>query len=420
MSINFLNFYNILKIRKIYFKQMLPFLVSLFSQAISSLTNFLILFFLVRFISKIEFAIYSVSFAVILLFSGLISSFMAIQYVVNLPEVSIEKRDNCTVNYTMAVFFLGSLFIAFSIFFQFFLDFTEYRDLYIPIAFCILTFSLRDFLVRVAFSYRRECVVLVSATLNAVGVSCAFFALWSLNVSRAWGFVLALSFGQLLGGVIAWLMLRLSCRLISLPEIVSTFRSSWGGGKWDVLLNIIFFVRTQAHNFVIAPILGLSALADVNAARILITPAVMALPPLTQILMPRLVDRQARGDNSSKIVYLSVSGIGAFAVFYSVVLLGFLPRLLPLVLGDLYSNVGNIVALWCGVAILISVRSGFILVFQVKKLFKLLLLPNLIAAIISILLSIVFIFYFEAIGVLLSMIISESVLCYLLFRYLKK
>lgn len=399
--------------------------VSVLNQVVSSGTNFAIVIYLVRIMDKSDFGLYSLGFALMLLLSGFITSSIADQFVVNLPDQSKEKRAAYALHHSFAVFFLGLLLILFgavagSTPWILSIEDVNMREIFFPAVVAAGLYAQRDLLMRVAYAERRESVVLLSTLAVTAGIATTFMFYWLTNQQIiASDALIALSIGQGAGWLSGMLQLQLPFRELNLKNIYHAFRDSWVGGRWSVLTNVVYNIRSQAHNFVIGPILGLPALAEVNAARILVTPAIMAIPPLTQVLISRLADKRAQG--MVVLLHFALLAIGALAIsalVYAAFLMVLMPWILPLVLGESYQHVGSQVLAWCVVAIILAARNGQTMVLQVIRAFRQLLFANLISAVIAVILSIVFANLLGGLGVVIAIAISEFLLCTILLKLL--
>lgn len=400
--------------------------ISVLNQVISSGTNFAIIVYLVRSLDKEQFGLYSLGFALTLLVAGLTSSLISTQFVVNLPDQAIDQRRIYAAGHAVALLVLGfgavgfgALLIWLQIPLQ--LGAVDLRPLLLPVTVSAGFFALREFFVRVAYSEREETIAL----LSSISVACAVIVSFGLLAIKqhpifAQTAIYIYGGGQFFGALVALLLLRLPRHGVSKAGLTTAFRDSWPGGRWNILTNLIYNVRTQVHNLLVGPILGAVALAEVNAARVLVTPAIMMIPPLTQILLPRLAEKRNQGvDRLFRIALMFVGLLAAIASAYSLILLAGLSWIIPLVLGDQYAHVGPLVLAWCVVALLLASRNGLTIALQALRAFRDLMLANLISAIFAVLAAIIMIQLFFAPGAVWALAISELVLCVVLIAMIR-
>lgn len=401
--------------------------VSALNQVVSSGTNFAIVLYLVRVMEKPDFGLYSLGFALILLLAGLISSSIAVQFVVNLPDQPREQRGEYAMHHSTAVFVLGTALVIVGLLIvapsaPLHIGGVDLQKIVLPLVIAAAFYSQRDMLMRVAYAERREIVVLAS-TLAVTGGVAGVFIYQSLvhQPISAVGGLFAIVVGQLSGCVAALLLLRLPYKKLNFIGLRHAFTDSWSGGRWNILTNIVYNLRAQAHNFVVAPLLGMAALAEINAARVLVTPAVMAIPPLTQILMPRLADKRNQGVGAiTRYAVLAIGGLAAVSLLYSLLLLTALPWVLPLTLGGSYQNVGGLVIAWCLVTVVLALRNGLTIVLQVIRAFRDLLIANVAAAVMAIGCSIALATSFGSLGAIIALAVAEIGLCVFLVKLLRK
>ncbi len=396
---------------------------SLVNQAVTSGTNFAIAVFLVRVMDKAEFGIYSLGYALLLILSGLIAASISVQYVVNLPEQVESERAVYAVNHASLVALVGFLSLVFTVVLIAVSggvsgQVTELQAVSMAVVFTFTQYSFREFLVRVAYSARRESLVLLSSIIIAI-VIVAGFALTGLLLGKDTTAAVALtvlgvSYSASAIGLV--LLLQLPLCESSWQGLKAALADCWVGGRWNGMTSLVYSLRTQVHNLVVAPVLGFAALAEVNAARILVTPALMAIPPLSQVMMPRLADKLRRTDESEGIRQATHATLLLVSVasFYTLVLLVALPWLLPHVLGDVYGHTRVLVAAWCFVAIIMAARNGLTMIFQVVKRFRGLMLVNTLAAVVGLSLSIILAWSIGSVGAILALLAAELFLCTLL------
>lgn len=364
------------------------------SQGISSATNFAFTIFLVRWLEKEEFGLYGLGFAALLTLAGMLASVITLQFTVNRADVAVSERPLFTLHYLIAMTLAGCGVILLSASLA---DLGEYAfgldpgtsRIIVPVGIATSIFSLRDLTTRVAHSQRDESLVLKASAITAGAIATMVGVLMSGAVPPSSETALyAYTIGQLAAAFFVVAKLRLPWRGLNLGRLKVVFAQSWTAGRWSLLGSIATNIRTQAHNFVVAPLLGMSALADINAARVLVTPAILLIPPVSQIVLPRL--SELRGESSSEFVSLLKTFtvlLSFIACGYSALILGFLPIILPSVLGSAYSGSETIVLAWCVFTIILATRVGAVLAAEALKQFIPLLLIGVLGAALGIMLT---------------------------------
>ncbi|MEF8761572.1 MAG: hypothetical protein V5B36_18165 [Candidatus Accumulibacter sp. UW25] len=402
--------------------------VSSTSQAVSSLTNFGIALFLVRELEKEQYGLYGLGFSLTLIIVGLVTSSICVQFVVNLPDQSNDQRISYAMHHMGCVVLVGlvlmmiAALICFISFRSTIHGLTILRELSLPVTSAAAIHSVRDFMTRMAYSERREVAVLVSNISVALSVAAGLFGVLQTGIELTAGICLYVyALGQMFGCLFGLRVYALPWRHFSFGKMRLAFVESWRGGRWSVMTSLTYNLRTQAHNIVLPPLLGVSALADVNAARVLVTPAVMAIPAFTQVLLPRLAEQ--RGQGASKLFRtagMAIGGLFAVALLYSAVLITCLPWLLPLALGVAYSGIGALVVAWCIVTAFLAMRNGLSITLQVLRAFRDLMLANLAAALLAIAAALLLVKTLGGLGAILALALAELMLCLVLILILRK
>ena len=401
--------------------------ISLANQVVSSGTNFAVVLFLVRVLEKGEFGLYSLGFAVMLLLAGLSSSAIAVQYVVNLPDQPLELRADYALHHANATALLSSALLLFGLLLAVLpISLIEQHLRPHLIIACFLAAALygcRDFLVRVAYSEKKEKFVLYSSLTVMLVTIPGLLAMqkWWPDMLSAGSALYVLAMAQIAGWVLLQALLKLPIKRSTRSGMWMAFQHAWKGGRWNVMTNIVYNLRTQAHNFIVAPMLGLAAVAEINAARVLVTPAVMAIPPLSQIILPRLsVQRQQGIQRLRRYTIMVIAGMAAIALGYSLLLLPWIDELIVLALGEAYQDAKLLVLGWCGVTLCLAMRNGVTLGLQSLREFKGLMWANSAGAVTAITLAYIFCVTFAQLGAVLALGLAELFLFVFLYSQFLK
>lgn len=400
-----------------------PLSKSLLSQIIGSGTNFALMLYLVRAAEQAEFGYFGVAYAVVVLFSGFFVALIGLQYVVNINEFNAASNAGLlagflTVAAAVSIGFVGLAVLASVVVTAFStnLNLTEFIGIILAAS---VALGLNQSLVKFAFSLRRENLVL----LNYVAIALVLCALLALNYwldlrIDATTALLYLALSQGAAGMIVVLLLRPNWHDVDTTLIRHIFRTIWSGGKWAMMSSIVYNVRSQAHNFIVAPLLGPAALAQVNAARLLVQPAMLAVPPFLNVFMPRLVQINANSPMRLSAAFMRVlAGITAISLAYILVLLLSLDHILVPVLGEEYSAVHLLVYLWCGVFLISSLRAVVTMLNQVFKLFSKLMWANALVALMLIPMTLFLVTSLNESGAVFALLTAEAVLIVVLAIY---
>lgn len=399
--------------------------ISVLNQVVSSGTNFALGIYFVRMLPPAEFGLYGIGFAISLFYAGIGNALFLTQMVVHAPDKAPEDR----LPYAGRMFLLVVLFCSATLFLAtmllllggfLFESVAHHAQLVGATIAASVAYLLKDFFVRHAYNVRHESWSLsihgAIAITMAVLLGLQHQNIPSLNVEMAlWMYATAQASGAILGCLVAKLPVAVHHR----SELHSDLREALEGGKWASVTNLVYFARTQAYTIVVGAVLGPVAVAKINAARLLVTPAIMLMPALSQVVMPRLA--AVRNQGASQLLRLGrwfSVGLLAVALFYSVILLSCYDSISNIVFGGHYNDLFLLTAIWCFWTILSCVRNGIALVAQVLKKFKEISNSNIVAAILSLGGTYVFTITNDLPGALAGVVLSEVLLIIMLFRVL--
>lgn len=397
--------------------------VSVLNQVVSSGTNFALGVYLVRMLPPSEFGLYGIGFAISLFYFGIGHSLFLTQMVVHTPE----KHPDDRVPYAGRMFLLVSLFCAATILLIALLLLTanlvwesvaQHTQLASAIMAASITYLLKDFFVRHAYNVRRESLALL---IHAV-IACTMAVLLWLQYQYVKDISVELALriyavAQASGAILGYISSRLPVANHQRCQLFDDLDEAWHGGKWASITNLVYFARTQAHTIVVASLLGPVGVATLNAARLLVTPAIMVTPALSQVTMPRLAAARSQGDDRLKNLGRWVSfALLVIALLYSAILLGGYGTIVNKIYGEKYQEIFMITVLWCLYACLLALRNGAEMTGQVLKEFKYLSSANTYSTIITLIVSYSLTVNFGLFGAMIGLILGEIVLIILISK----
>lgn len=399
--------------------------VSVLNQVVSSGTNFALGIYLMQMLPPVEFGLYSIGFTISLFYAGIGNALFLTQMVVHTPNKEPDDR----LPYAFRMFLLLTLFcIAIVLFSALILLMSsilwEFVARYFQFAVAVIaasiTYLLKDFFVRHAYNVRRESWAL--AIHGAIASSMAML-LWlqhqfviELNMEMAlWTY----SFAQVSG-------ILIGCQLVKLPAVMQQrsilfgdLREAWLGGKWAIINNLLFFARTQAHTIVVATFLGPLGVANLNVSRLLVTPAIMLIPALGQVAMPRLATAYKAGRRCliNSCLFINFFLL-LFMIFYCSILLIEYDFIKNKIFGEKYQDLFLITIFWCLYACFLAIRIGAEMVGEILNRFKRLSWANMLTAIISLSATYILVIFYGSPGSLIGICVGEIVLIFLIIRIL--
>ncbi len=390
--------------------------VSVLNQMVSSGTNFVLGVYLVRMLSPADFGLYGIGFAISLFYGGVGNALFLIQMVVHAPSKASGDRAAYAGRILVLVLcFCGitvlvcGLVLALSV-----IVLGSSAGLALlggAVLAASIAYLLKDFFVRHSYNVGRERWALAIHSVIALAVAGLLLTQHrSMNQFNAaialWIYAGAQACGALLGYVISGLSVR-----HRLADLCDDLREAFVGGKWASITNIVYFMRTQAHTIVVASLLGTVGVAKLNAARLLVAPAVMITPALSQVAMPRLAAVRERNDlqliRSGRVFTFVLLSL---AMLYCGLLLTGYGLVVDTIWGDKYQQLFSITVLWCLYTCLLAFRNGLEMVGQVLKEFKRLSQANTWSAIASVVMTYWLTVSYGLPGALAGLAIGEMVL----------
>ncbi len=320
-----------------------------------------------------EFGLYGIGFAVLMVLIGFWQGFFITQYI-----VLASKQDQTTfpahVYATMALVSgcagLGVILAAAV------LEYVWDAGLIVlAIGFAAILFSFKEFHIRYALSVgRKKEAVLVNMLMAAGLVVFIVFQSASQEALKAETAFVWYTLIVLLAAFGGHIASGLSLSGLTRADLFGTLQKLAVGGRWAVATNIIASFRINAHVIMLAVLLDPTAVAFVNAGRLFLTPLILLIPALSNVVLPYFA-RVLHRDGSIGL-WQNIRRIGAAALIlvglYSLVLLMAWPFIEPLLVGDQYQGLAPILAMWCIFTAVLMIRSIFDWGVQSERRFSLL------------------------------------------------
>lgn len=384
------------------------------AQVVSSCSNLALGALLLIVQTKIEFGLYGVCFAASLLIGGTAAALVT-PVSVKYSQIAERRRNVFAHDVSSLAFVVAVLIIALSILVA---PFASLLNVSAAEALTIGTggaaYFLRDSLFRVAHTTHQERTVLlatcISSAVVAVTLTLSVLLLPEIHGVTA---MFCYATGQL-GGAIAAYSLLYGAHRLRLSRAQQTARLLWPLSRWNLLASFAYNFRAQAHALIAAPILGLGAVALINAGRMFVQPAMLALPVLSQVLLPRITPAN-----------FGYRRLGFTAAGASLVI-GLYAALISLLAGSLgrgvlqhYENVSVVLLPWCIVLCVVTWRTCVYLYLEIRGLYKQIFLANFCTAVIIVPTTFVLARSYGVIGAVLAAASAEAALLVLLLPMLR-
>jgi O-antigen/teichoic acid export membrane protein len=199
-------------------------------------------------------------------------------------------------------------------------------------------------------------------------------------------------------------------------KVQAVLTDSWRNGSWALAGMLITWVQSSAYVFILQHELGATAVADANAARLLLVPPLVLQTGLGIAVLPRLASRTAAGDRGAAAqLALKVFGPVLLGVLlYTALVLSVWEPLSGVILGSAYVDLRTVVLAWAAVIGLIVVRAGLSVLLQAERRFRALTLAGLAAAALVLLGTVVLVRQWGVIGAVMALGAGELLLVSLL------
>ncbi|MDS4027976.1 MAG: hypothetical protein RKO25_13455 [Candidatus Contendobacter sp.] len=375
--------------------------ISILNQVVSSGTNFLLGFYLVRILMPVEFGFYSIGFTISLFYVGVGNALFLTQMVVHVPDKRLEDR----LSYMGRMLTIVALFclltvLAIGLLLGFGGIYSDWLAQYLNLGFTIAAASaaylIKEFFIRYAYTARKEVWALkvnfvVAMALVALLIIQRFVGITFHAETALWLYTVSNTAGAITGFV----LVRLPLRTIKYQQLIGDVREAWVGGSWATGSTVAYLFRAQAYIILTAGLIGPVGVAYLNASRLLVTPVIMLTPALSQVFMPRLA--AFRASNLHGFLWASSlfsALLLAMAIIYSLWLLSFADIITPMVFGQQYGYMYMypLILVWCFVTGLLALRNSVEMVLQVLKQFRGLMLTNMLSAVVAVPAIVIFIY----------------------------
>jgi len=317
-------------------------------------------------------------------YAGAGNALLPTQMVVHLPEKAEQERLPYAARIFCALLLLcagsmglvglgglGSIAIA--------LRFVPEAQFAFAVAAASTLFLLKDFFVRLAYSVRREQLALLVNVTIAATAGVILLAVRSAGIRLTTSSALMIFAFSQAGGCAAGLFLYgLPLRSVRWRPLVADAVECWTHGRWALGVVGINWVQTQAYAYVTLLSLGAAAVGRANAGRLLISPFLLLVTAVNQLVVPRLAELRITGSASMLRAGRWITAVSVAAgALYSAALLAGSDSIVPALLGPSYSQMFPLAFAWCVALLSMLLRDGMTNVLVASKRFRALTYANL-------------------------------------------
>lgn len=268
--------------------------ISGLNQVVSSGTNFILSFYLVRDLPPIEFGLYGIGMAVSLFYASIGNALFLIPLVVHTPDKTPEDR----LSYGARIFVFTTLFCFATIVIVVLVTvigtpisntISKYSKFILAIAFASVAYLLKDFFIRHSYNFRKENWALQINFIILISLVIFLSVLKLFNIAlNAQLAILVYAASNALGGIAGFARTKISnfitLKIHSFMDVTDIYTT----GTFAVVMTIAGSLRGSSLIFLAPLIVGTIAVAQINAARVFVSPVLLIIPVINNVLMPRM------------------------------------------------------------------------------------------------------------------------------------
>lgn len=326
-------------------------LTSLFDQALLSALNLIVGLVLIRLATKETYGLYAQIYVVGIFAATIVEALITSPLTTIAPGKTHTQRQHLFaqlhhmqfgLNTALALLFGVGCSIAV------YVTDTDTQPWMIGVAFAFYIFfnAQREFLRSVSFIEGTPNKVLLIDVGYVTAVLCGVGVLVVSQQMTVAGIVMTLGCAN----IVALLLGRgiISAANADSTAKQQTFTEIWQRGKWALPGALVAWLTNYSYLFLAAAFLGVSASADLNAARLLLMPISLCVLAWSRIARPVASRLYAAKDwpHLNRLAWMSVIGMEALTALYVGVLWLMLPWLETHVLGPEYRNTTPLVLAW--------------------------------------------------------------------------
>lgn len=392
---------------------------TILDQGALSIINFIIGLSFIYFASPEDYGYYTMLMGIFHLFASSQNAIINTPMMVLSPRMSKDKskifRDG------LFILLLAFLFIVFAVMIVILkvskLINNNFGNFIIPISICFLL--LRDYLRTEEFSklnpkkaLRRDALYSIFSLIGIILV----IQLNLLNVT-----IMFLTIGAVAAIITYNKIFSVLKDVPSFQIVKQTFQKSWNYSRWSLIGVFSSWVQGNMYIYVPFFLIGVKEVAFLAAARLLMTPIMLIITSWGNFMRPLLSKEiSQRSHKSITILIQATLLLILILLLYTVLLLGVL-KLIPYnLLPKEYRGIELFIILWFLVYLFKLMRNNLSNYFQAALRFKYLAFIGMVLAIITIIITIIFVYRFNSYGAVIGLIVSEFLFCIILLLSLMR
>jgi O-antigen/teichoic acid export membrane protein len=236
---------------------------------------------------------------------------------------------------------------------------------------------LQDFWRNLLFRERRATAAAANDGVWLIVMAAALPVAWTFR--SEWAVMGVWGLGAFGAAAVGFMQTRL--RPSSIRSALRWWRrDAWPFGRWNAAASVLVNVASNASAFILAAILGATALGGFRAVQSLFAPLSLIAPALALPGLPAIARAYAHGFAAARRLTLQISGIAVgFALTFFVALFLGGWRLLPFLFGDAFERYRDIIPAVAVGQVFSAAGIGFPLLMKVEQRGRTLLASRLIS-----------------------------------------
>jgi len=420
-GLNLLNNYLIMFLQRPIVRKMTG---AIFAQGLLSVVNFVIGLTIARYADKKEYGLFVILFSIIGILGSYQNALVNTPLTVLLPsKVSSEKESFISgLYFGQWLFLLPLIIIGIIVAAIYSLIEGDYAKLisFLILSFTSSTFILREFVRTVDYSKLRIKSLLLMDIIFTISTALGILILLvSHTVTSNLGIGI-LGIGYLISAIFGYFNAQDTYKP-RLNLIKTSLVETWQFSRWTLIGVTLHELKERGYIYIVTILLGIVEIADMSAARLLVTPIGIFITSCGKILLAKgadILDRKGVSVFTKfvlSIICILISILG-FYVFF----LWICHDQIFSLLGEKYSKSEGFVLLWEIYYFTFILMYTTSISLQVFKEFKVLANYGIISAALTISICFFLVPYFRGAGAIISLIIGEiSFFLLCLHRFVK-
>ena len=400
--------------------------ISFVDQAILSAANFLVGIVLIKYVTKTDYGLYVLAYAIILFIVGLQNALITTQMTVLAPFKAKDEQDTFCYSLCVGQYFLYApaagiatiLLLAF-----------HHVDV-ISSEQCHLVGIVLIVTVGVLFrEFCRSFFFLKSQSRNVLTMDIVFVATTFIGLLLGWLSypeqlhiiaICVFGFASLASGLVAMDLGGISVK-VDIRQSMASLKEAFAHGRWALGGIVLSLIQGQSYIYLLTAMSGPTRVAEVNAARLFLAPLSLLHMSFARVLLPKWSFMRQNGE-TERIIRMAKQAqrllITIIVVFIAAILFA-KDQLVGTLLTKDYTNIDIFILLWGVLSVVQTLRSSDSWILQAFHQFKQLTLANILSAVAALAIGALLLKIYGPEGTIVGMIVAEAILVFSLAKAIK-